>query len=161
MDVKVEEVNALTRKVTITLPADEVKGKINKAYAKLQKEAKMKGFRRGKVPRSVIEKTYKPQVQAEVGEELVQETYFDIIEKQDFDPVVHPEIDEPAFNDDGSFTYVAKVDIRPDFELGEYKGIEVEEVDTEVEEGAIDFELSRIQREMIAVVVSAENKCRY
>ena len=151
MDVKVEEVNALTRKVTITLPADEVKGKINKAYAKLQKEAKMKGFRRGKVPRSVIEKTYKPQVQAEVGEELVQETYFDIIEKQDFDPVVHPEIDEPAFNDDGSFTYVAKVDIRPDFELGEYKGIEVEEVDTEVEEGAIDFELSRIQREMAAL----------
>ena len=151
MDVKVEEVNALTRKVTITLPADEVKGKIDKAYAKLQKEAKMKGFRRGKVPRSVIEKTYKPQVQAEVGEELVQETYFDIIEKQDFDPVVHPEIDEPAFNDDGSFTYVAKVDIRPDFELGEYKGIEVEEVDTEVEEGAIDFELSRIQREMAAL----------
>ena len=151
MDVKVEEVNALTRKVTITLPADEVKGKIDKAYAKLQKEAKMKGFRRGKVPRSVIEKTYKPQVEAEVGEELVQETYFDIIEKQDFDPVVHPEIDEPAFNDDGSFTYVAKVDIRPEFELGEYKGIEVEDVDTEVEEGAIDFELGRIQREMAAL----------
>ena len=151
MDVKVEEVNALTRKVTITLPADEVKGKIDKAYAKLQKEAKMKGFRRGKVPRSVIEKTYKPQVEAEVGEELVQETYFDIIEKQDFDPVVHPEIDEPAFNEDGSFTYVAKVDIRPEFELGEYKGIEVEDVDTEVEEGAIDFELGRIQREMAAL----------
>ena len=151
MDVKVEEVNALTRKVTITLPADDVKGKIDKAYAKLQKEAKMKGFRRGKVPRSVIEKTYKPQVEAEVGEELVQETYFDIIEKQDFDPVVHPEIDEPAFNDDGSFTYVAKVDIRPEFELGEYKGIEVEDVDTEVEEGAIDFELGRIQREMAAL----------
>jgi trigger factor len=151
MDVKVEEVNALTRKVTITLPADDVRGKINKAYAKLQKEAKMKGFRRGKVPRSVIEKTYKPLVEAEVGEELVQETYFDIIEKQDFDPVVHPEIDEPAFNDDGSFTYVAKVDIRPDFELGKYKGIEVEEVDTAVDEGAIDFELSRIQREMAAL----------
>jgi trigger factor len=151
MDVKVEEVNALTRKVTITLPADQVKGRIDKAYAKLQKEAKMKGFRRGKVPRSVIEKTYKPQVEAEIGEELVQETYFDIIEKQDFDPVVHPEIDEPAFNDDGSFTYVAKVDIRPDFELGEYKGIEVEDVDTDVDEGAIDFELGRIRREMAAL----------
>lgn len=151
MDVKVEEVNALTRKVTITLPSEEVKGKIDKAYAKLQKEAKMKGFRRGKVPRSVIEKTYKPQVEAEVGEELVQQTYFDIIEKQEFDPVVHPEIDEPAFNDDGSFTYVAKVDIRPDFELGDYKGIEVEDVDTEVEDGAIDFELARIQREMAAL----------
>ncbi|MFW2368467.1 MAG: trigger factor family protein, partial [Desulforhopalus sp.] len=122
MDVKVEELTGLTRKVTITLPAEEVQGKMEKAYAKLQKESKMKGFRRGKVPRSVIEKSYKPQVQAEVGEELVQETYFDIIEKQDFDPVVHPEIDAPAFNDDGTFTYVAKVDVRPEFELGEYKG---------------------------------------
>ena len=151
MDVKVEELNGLTRKVTITLPADEVQGKIEKAYAKLQKEAKMKGFRRGKVPRSVIVKTYKPQVGAEVGEKLVQDTYFDIIEKQDFDPVVHPEIDEPAFNDDGSFTYVAKVDVRPDFELGEYKGLEIEDVDTSVEEAAVDFELKRIQREMAAL----------
>ena len=151
MDVKVEELNGLTRKVTITLPATEVQGKVEKAYAKLQKEAKMKGFRRGKVPRSVIEKTYKPQVEAEVGEELVQETYFDIIEKQDFDPVVHPEIDEPAFNEDGSFTYIAKVDIRPEFELGEYKGLEVEEVDVSVDEGAVDFELTRIQRDMAAL----------
>ena len=151
MDVKVEELNGLTRKVTITLPADEVQGKIEKAYAKLQREAKMRGFRRGKVPRSVIVKTYKPQVEAEVGEKLVQDTYFDIIEKQDFDPVVHPEIDEPAFNDDGSFTYVAKVDVRPEFELGEYKGLEIEDVDTSVEEAAVDFELTRIQREMAAL----------
>lgn len=151
MDVKVEELSGLTRKVTITLPPEEVQSKVEKAYAKLQKESKMKGFRRGKVPRSVIVKTYKPQVEAEVGEELVQETYFDIIEKQDFDPVVHPEIDEPSFNDDGSFTYVAKVDVRPEFELGEYKGIEIEDIDTSVDEGAVDFELSRIQRDMAAL----------
>ena len=151
MDVKVEELSGLTRKVTITLPPEEVQSKVEKAYAKLQKESKMKGFRRGKVPRSVIVKTYKPQVEAEVGEELVQESYFDIIEKQDFDPVVHPEIDEPSFNDDGSFTYVAKVDVRPEFELGEYKGIEVEDIDTSVDEGAVDFELSRIQRDMAAL----------
>ena len=92
MDVKVEELSSLTRKVTITLPADQVKAKLEEAYTKLQKESKMKGFRRGKVPRSVIVKSYKPQVEAEVGEKLVQDTYFDIIEKQDFDPVVHPEI---------------------------------------------------------------------
>ncbi len=151
MDVQVEELNGLTRKVTITLPAEDVQGKIEKAYSKLQKEAKMKGFRRGKVPRSVIVKNYKPQVEAEVGEELVQETYFDIIEKQDFDPVVHPEIDAPSFNEDGSFTYVAKVDVRPEFELGEYKGLEIEEVDVGVDDAAVDFELSRIQNDMAAL----------
>ncbi len=151
MDVKVEELSGLTREITITLPAEKVQGKIDKAYAKLQKESKMKGFRRGKVPRSVIVKNYKPQVEAEVGEELVQDTYFDIIEKQDFDPVVHPEIDQPSFNEDGSFTYVARVDVRPEFELGEYKGIEVEDVDTSVDDAAVDFELSRIQNDMAAL----------
>ena len=151
MDVKVEEISGLTRKVTITLPTEDVQNKVEEAYAKLQKESKMKGFRRGKVPRSVIVKSYKPQVEAEVGEKLVQDTYFDIIEKQDFDPVVHPEISEPSFNEDGSFTYVAQVDVRPEFELGEYKGVEVEEIDTAVDDAAVEFELNKIRRDMAAL----------
>lgn len=151
MDVKVEEISGLTRKVTITLPGDQVKTKLEEAYSKLQKESKMKGFRRGKVPRSVIVKSYKPQVEAEVGEKLVQETYFDIIEKQELDPVVHPEILEPSFNDDGTFTYVAQIDVRPTFELVDYKGIEVEKPDSTVDEAAVDFEISSMQREMAAL----------
>jgi len=151
MDVKVEEISALTRKVVITLPGDDVKAKLDEAYTTLQKESKMKGFRKGKVPRSVIIRNYKPQVEAEVGEKLVQDTYFDIIEKQEFDPVVHPEISEPAFNEDGTFTYIAHVDIRPEFELGDYKGIEVEKADVAVDDGAINSELTRIQRDMAAL----------
>ena len=151
MDVKVEEISALTRKVTITLPGELVTGKLDEAYSKLQKESKMRGFRRGKVPRSVIVKNYKPQVEAEVGEKLVQDTYFDIIEKQDIDPVVHPQILEPSFNEDGTFTYVAQVDVRPQFELADYKGIEVEKPDESVEEAAVDFELSSMQRDMAAL----------
>ena len=81
MDVNVEQVNELTRKVTITVPGDDVQSKLDEAYGQLQKDSKMKGFRKGKVPRSVIVKSYKQQVEAEVGEKLVQETYFDIIEK--------------------------------------------------------------------------------
>ena len=148
MDVKVEEISGLTKKVTITLSEDLVKERLDEAYSKLQKETKMKGFRRGKVPRSVVVKSYKPQVEAEVGEKLVQETYFDIIEKESLDPVVHPEISEPSFNDDGTFTYVAQIDVRPEFELEEYKGIEVEKPETSVEEGAIEFELTSLQRQM-------------
>ena len=151
MDVKIEEVGTLTRKVTITLPEEMVKERLEEAYKKLQKESKMKGFRRGKVPRSVIVKSYKPQVEAEIGEKLVQETYFDVIEKEDVDPVVHPEIQEPSFNEDGSFTYVASVDVRPEFDLGEYKGLEIERPDTGVNDAAVDFELATIQREMAAL----------
>jgi trigger factor len=148
MDVVVEDVSALTKKITITLPKDGVQKKLEKAYGKLQRETKMKGFRRGKVPRTVIVKHYQGQVQAEVGEKLVQDSYFDAIEKEKIDPVVHPDISEPVFNEDGTFTFIASIDIRPEFELGDYKGIEVEKVSSEVSDAAVDVELGELRRNM-------------
>jgi trigger factor len=148
MDVVVEDVNALTKKITITLPKDGVQKKLEKAYGKLQRETKIKGFRRGKVPRTVIVRNYQGQVQAEIGEKLVQDSYFDAIEQEKIDPVVHPDISEPVFNEDGTFTYIANIDIRPEFELGDYKGIEVEKVDCEVSDAAIEVEIEELRREM-------------
>ncbi|HID03550.1 MAG TPA: trigger factor [Desulfobacterales bacterium] len=134
--------------MTITLPKDGVQKKLEKAYGKLQRETKIKGFRRGKVPRTVIIRNYQGQVQAEIGEKLVQESYFDAIEQEKIDPVVHPDISEPVFNDDGTFTYIANIDIRPEFELGEYKGIEVEKVDSKVSDAAVEVEIEELRREM-------------
>lgn len=148
MDVAVEDVSALTKKITITLPKDGVQKKLEKAYGKLQRETKIKGFRRGKVPRTVIIKHYQGQVQAEVGEKLVQESYFDAIEQEKVDPVVHPDISEPVFNEDGTFTFVANIDIRPEFELGEYKGIEVEKIVTEISDAAVEVEIEELRRDM-------------
>jgi len=151
MDVSIENVGELTKKVTITLPAEDVQGRIEEAYNKLRRETKMKGFRRGKVPRSIVVKHYKPQVEGEVGEKLVQETYFDIIEKQDFDVVTHPNIKSISYNEDGSFTYVAEVDTKPVFELGDYKGLEIEKPNVEVADEEIDQELASMQKNMAAL----------
>ncbi len=157
MEVKVEELGTLARKVTVSLPEKEVQKKLKKAYDKLQKEAKMKGFRRGKVPRSIIEKSYKPQVEAEVGEKLVQDTYFDVIEQEKIDAVVHPEILGHSFNDDGTFTYSAQVDIRPDIEIKEYKGLEIVKPDTGVTDEEITAELDTM-RKRIAPLKSVEER---
>ncbi len=148
MDVVVEDVSALTKKITITLPKDGVQKKLEKAYGKLQRETKLKGFRRGKVPRTVIVKHYQGQVEAEVGEKLVQDSYFDAIEQEKVDPVVHPDIADPKFNDDGTFTFVANIDIRPEFELADYKGLEVEEVINEISDAAVEVELGELRRDM-------------
>lgn len=147
MDVKVEEISALTKKVTVTIPSETVQPKLNKAYDKLKKEVKMKGFRRGKVPRSVIVKNYKPQVEGETGETLVQETYFEAVEKEKIDPIVHPDVKEIKYNDDGSFTFVAEVDVRPEFELGEYKGLEIEKEEVLVTDEEIALELASLQKD--------------
>ena len=157
MDVNVEEISALTRKVTVTVPVEVVTPLLNEAYDKLKKESKMKGFRRGKVPRSIIVKQYKPQVEGETGEKLVQENYFDAIEKEGIDPVVHADIKSVKYNDDGSFTFVADVDIRPDFELGEYKGLEIEKVDVLVTDEEVQTELEGLQKNM-AVLQSVSDR---
>jgi len=151
MEVNIEETGTLTRKVTVTLPESVVQPRLDAEYDKLRKDAKLRGFRRGKVPRSIIVKNYKPQVEGEIGEKLVQETYFDVIEKQNLDAVTHPEITSVKYNDDGSFTYVASVDTRPQFELGEYKGLEIEKPSILVTDEEIELELLSLQKEMAAL----------
>ncbi|HEB70709.1 MAG TPA: trigger factor [Desulfobulbus sp.] len=151
MDIAVENVSELTRKLTITLPAEDVSKALDKAYNKLKKDVHIKGFRRGKVPRTVLEKNYRDQVRAEVGEKLVQETYFDAVEKEGLDTVVHPEIVEHSFSDEGTFSYIAMVDVKPVFELSEYKGLEVEKPATEVSESEVDEKIEELRRGQAAL----------
>ncbi len=151
MDVLVEEISALTRKVTVTLPEDAVQSKLNEAYDKLKKEVKIKGFRRGKVPRGIIVKNYKPQVEGETGEKMVQDNYFEAIEKEGIDPIAHPDIQSVNYNDDGSFTFIAEVDIRPEFELAQYKGLEVEKEEVLVTDEEIQLELESMQKNLAAL----------
>lgn len=155
MDVVVEKLAELTRKITIILPEDDVQKELKIAYDKVQKDVKLKGFRRGKVPRSVILKNYQPQVEGEVAEKLVQDTYFAAIEKEKIDPVVHPEISEPRFKEDGTFSYVAMIDIKPEFELQDYRGLEVEKpvVAVSNEEVAAELESMRVDMAPLRAVV--------
>ncbi|MDR2549148.1 MAG: trigger factor [Desulfobulbus sp.] len=155
MDIVVEQISELTRKLTITLPKETVEPALAKAYAKINMDVKLKGFRRGKIPQSVLANNFKEQIQSEVGEKLVQESYFDAVEKQGLDPVVHPEITEHAFKDDGTFVYVAMVDIKPQFDLKAYKGLEVEKTVIEVKDEEIDKEIDLLRRHQ-AVLQTAE-----
>ncbi len=151
MDVVVENIGELTRKLSITLPREEVSRELDKTYKKLNREVNLKGFRRGKVPVSVLKKKFKDQVEAEVGEQLVQATYFDAVEKEALDPVVHPDIKEQSFREDGTFVYVAEVDVKPVFDLKEYKGLEVERPNTEITDAEIDAKIESLRREHAAL----------
>jgi trigger factor len=147
MQVTVNEVGGLTRKLKIVLPKEEVTRELDAGFRKIKNEARIKGFRRGKVPRHILEQTYGQQVRAEVAEKLVQATYFDAVEKEKLDVVAHPEIKTPVFEEDGSFSYEAEVDTRPQFELQGYKGIEIEKEKITVTDAEIDSEIERLRRE--------------
>ena len=148
MQVTVNEVGGLTRKMKIVLPKEEVSKELEAGFRKIKNDAKIKGFRRGKVPRHILERTYGQQVRAEVAEKLVQAKYFDAVEKEKLDVVAHPEIKTPVFEEDGSFSYEAEVDTRPQFELQDYKGVEVEKEEVSVADAEVESEIERLRKEM-------------
>jgi trigger factor len=156
MDVAIEEVSELARKVTVTLPAEDVQKELEKKYTELKKEVSLKGFRRGKAPMSILKKSFKDRVEPEVAEKMVQDTYFDAIEEEKIDVIVHPEIRETEYSDDGSFTYVAMVEVKPEFELQEYKGLEIEKPNCDVSDTEIDEKINALQRSK-AVLRTAED----
>ncbi len=147
MQVSVEEVQGLTRRVKIVVPAEVAGKELNAVYNKMKSQVNLKGFRKGKVPRHVLEQAYKPQAEAEAGEKLIQATYFDAIEQEKLDVVVHPDIKAVKFEEDGSFAYEVEVDLRPQFELKEYKGLAIDKPATVVTDEEVEAELLRMQRE--------------
>lgn len=157
MEVNVEDVSSLTKKMTIVLPQDYVSTQMDTEYNKLKSDVSIKGFRKGKVPRKVLEKNYGPKIQYDVAEKMIQETYYDALEKVDVDAVVHPEIKSQNFDDAGTFTYEAEVDVRPQFELGDYKGLEVEQPEITVTDAEIDDALEAM-RKQAAPLKSVEDR---
>lgn len=148
MQVSVEDAGSLTKKVTVVVPAKTVTKKLDNAYRKLKSDVSIKGFRKGKVPLKVLEKNYGEQVKAEVGEKLVQDTYFDAIEESELNVVVHPDIKSHTFTDAGTFEYVAEVAVKPEFELGEYSGLKVELPEITVTEEETDAAIEALRKEM-------------
>jgi len=148
MQINVEDVSPLTRKMTITLPEAQVAEELESAYKKLNSEVSLKGFRKGKVPRQVLEKNYRPKIEYDLAEKLIQDTYFDALEKSKIDAVVHPDIREQKFAENGTFVYTAEVDVRPQFELSEYKGLEIEQTALEVTDEEISQELEVLRKQM-------------
>jgi trigger factor len=148
MEVSVEDLGALRKSLKVVLPKDLVAAKIEAAYKKIKSKAAIKGFRKGKIPQKVLEKTYGEQVKGEVGEELIQGSYFDALEETKLDAVVHPDIRSHKFEDDGSFAYEAEIEIKPVFDLQEYKGVEIEHRKVAVTDEEVDKALERTRKEM-------------
>jgi trigger factor len=148
MQVTVEEVGTLTRKLKIELPSELVSKELEAAYRDLGAKASIKGFRKGKVPRKVLEKNFGPRVEYDVAEKLIKETYFDALEQTRLEAVVHPEITSQNFTGEGTFVYEAAIDIKPNFELQEYKGMEVEQQPVVVSDEEVDREIESLRQQM-------------
>ncbi|MFH1359891.1 MAG: trigger factor [Candidatus Omnitrophota bacterium] len=124
MKVEVKKIDATRREMKIEVPKDRVTQAMDDVYKEIGKEAKVKGFRPGKVPKEILESHYGKLAQEETIQKVIPEVYQEGVEKEQLLPIDLPEIQDVSFKD-GIISFTAKFDIRPDIIVKDYKGIKV------------------------------------
>lgn len=152
MNVKSVEKEASRASVTVEISKAELEPSLNKAYLKYRKDISIPGFRKGKAPRMIIEATYGKHVFFEDAiEEMFSEIYKDCVLTQDIKPVGRPSVSDMNIADDDTVTLTIVTDLYPTVTLGEYKGLEVEKVEVEVNETEVDAEVERMAQNVARI----------
>lgn len=146
MQVTVEDINSVKKTLHIEIPEEEVTRELDRAYNALKKNAKVKGFRPGKVPRSALERLFKKDVHADVTSKLIQSSFLDAIKETELKIVGNPQVDPPELNATGSYKYDATVEISPEIDKIDYSGLNLKRTNYTVSDGEIDAQLKMLQK---------------
>ena len=138
MSVKVENLEHNMAKLTIEVSAEELEKALDSAYNKQKKSISIPGFRKGKVPRAMIEKMYGAGVFYEdAANALMQKSYPEAIDESGVDIVSRPSVEVVQIEKGKPFIYTAEVAVKPEVELGKYKGVTVTKIDTSVSDDEV------------------------
>ena len=158
MSVKVENLEHNMAKLTIEVSAEELEKALNTAYNKQKRQISVPGFRKGKVPRAMIEKMYGAEIFYEdAANELMQQTYPSAVDESGVDIVSRPTVDVVQIEKGKPFIYTAEVATRPEVTLGKYMGVTVTKIDTSVTEDEVEAELEN-QRNTNARTVTVTDR---
>lgn len=154
MKVTAERIDNHKLVLEMEVPQPEVAKAVNKAYQKLANRVNIPGFRKGKVPRKVLElRIGKEALMDEAFEILAPEFYGKALEEQKVEPVTRPEIEVITFEEDKPLTFKATIVTKPQIQLGEYKGLSVEQPAAEVSNEDIDKQLETMRNRQAKMVV--------
>ena len=148
MSLQVEKKEKNMAVLTIEVSAEEFEQAMDKAYRKNKNKMSVPGFRKGKVPRQMLEKMYGPAIFYEdAANIIIPDAYAKEVENSDLDIVSRPEIDVTQIEKGKSFIFTATVALKPEVTLGQYEGIEVEKIEVEVTEDEINAELEKVREQ--------------
>lgn len=157
MEYQIEEISPIKRKVSVQVPADEVNASLGATIALYRKSADVKGFRKGKVPSSIIEGRYKKQIYDEATTDLVNLHINEIMGELKLTPVSGIDYDGETLVKDEEFSYAINFEVMPDFDIPPYADIEIEQEVPEVQDDEVQAVFDRI-RDQLAELVKVEDK---
>lgn len=145
MNVSIEEINTVKKRLIVEIPVDLVSKEIDSAYEALKKKAKIKGFRPGKAPRRILEMYFKDYVKTEVIQKLIENTYERAISEKNLQPVSPPLIDPGELEGGKSFQYSAIIEVKPEIQIEGYLGLKLKQNGEPVREEDIEQRLNNLQ----------------
>lgn len=151
MKVDVAGVNDVEKRMTVCIFAEVVDGEIEKTYKGLKKEVKIKGFRPGKVPLAILKKHFKAQVEEDVISKLVSDSYPKALEEAKEMPVSPPKIENGVIEQGKDFTYTAVFEVKPEIDVKDYEGLELEKEKVEISDEDVDKEIETLRNSHAAL----------
>lgn len=145
MKTSLEEISPVKKKLLIEIESQEVDKKLNEAYRELGKKAKIPGFRPGKVPRKILETHFSAQVGEDVTRDLINETLPIAIQEVKTFPLGAPLLEKDLLKEGHNFKYSAVMEVRPEFVVKDYLGIEVRKEKLSVGEEDVRKQLEQIR----------------
>ena len=158
MSLQVEKLEKNMAKLTIEVPAEKVEAALQNAYLKNRKQISVPGFRKGKVPRQMIEKMYGPSIfYDDAVNAMIQEAYPEATKECDLEIVSRPDVEVVQIEKGKPFIFTAEVAVKPEVTLGQYKGIEVEKADTTATDEEVAAEIDK-EREANSRTITVEDR---
>ena len=148
MSVKIEDKSSVQKRLLFEIPEKNVTKELNHAYNELNKKANIKGFRKGKIPRKILENRFSKDIHAEVASRLIQDIFTETIKKHNLNIVSELKLDPPELESGKPYIFDITVEIKPELDDIDFKGIELEQTKYKISEGEIESQIHMIQKTM-------------
>ena len=147
MKVDVEEIGACKRRLQVEETPEVVQQAWERAFSRVQREARLPGFRKGKVPRSMVKLHFSDDVRQEVARSLIPEVYRQALAETQLKPVEEPDLQDVTLEESAPLKFSAVVEIKPAIALGEYRGLAVQHSPKPFAESEVDEALAHLQEQ--------------
>jgi len=143
----IKKISEWKKSIQVEISEEEINKQREKVYKKYQKNIQVDGFRKGKVPKHIIEKKYSDSLQTELIDELLNTYFKKAIEENDINPIAPGKISDYTFNDNGTFQFTAEIEVEPEIEIKEYTGLKLEKETSEVTSKEVEDTLELLREQ--------------
>lgn len=156
--VEMEDISPVKKRISFDVPWSEVKREMDDVYQKLSKTASVKGFRKGKVPRNILETLYKEPVEKETVVNLIERLYADALRTNKVLPASRPEIEEHGIKNEQNFNFIATVEVEPVIDPTGYRDISLEKIERAVTDKDVEDKLGELCQRLATIEEIKEDR---